>query len=277
MMILSPAKTLDLEPYDGNLETTWPQCDAAKTLEVVRAMKRRSEKELTKLLSISANLGKTAGEYWQNFQEDSTDENAESKPCIYAFSGIAYQGVQIHKCTDEAVTYLQNNLRIIDPLYGALRPMDNIQPYRLEMATKGVFSNKKVKLHEFWKESVTASIARDLGEREDKILLNLASDEYSSALDEIGLPEGTRYVKCIFLDNGRVVTVHAKRARGLMTRFVAEQKCQTVDDVKKFDYENYSFDASKSDELRLVFERSTGAKRGAKSTNEKASSKRRKI
>lgn len=277
MMILSPAKTLDLSPYNGSFKSssllTSPSCDAAKTRRVAGALKSRSQKELTKLLNVSANLGQTAYDYWKNFQVDENidvdKDDSRSKPCIYAFSGIAYQGLQIHECNDEAVLYLQDNLRIIDPLYGSLRPLDKIQPYRLEMATKGVFqgasgngdddddgTDKKTKLNAFWSESVTASLAKDLAKRSScKIVLNVASDEYSSAVNPNGLPAGTKYVKIIFHDDGRVVTVHAKRARGLMTRFVAEHACQTLDDVKQFNYEGYAFCESKSDDLTLVFDR----------------------
>jgi cytoplasmic iron level regulating protein YaaA (DUF328/UPF0246 family) len=250
MMILSPAKTLDLSPFHGSLSTSLPSCDVTKTQHIVHVMKSRSEKELTKLLGISASLGKTAASYWQNFDVNN------SKPSIYTFTGVAYKGLRIEECSDDAVLYLQENLRIIDPLYGSLRPLDRIQPYRLEMATKAVFpDDKKLKLQDFWKESVTKSLTEDLMKRNDRILLNLASDEYSSALDATLLPKGTCFVKVIFQEKGRVVAVHAKRARGLMARFLAENNCQSLDEVKKFNYEGYSFSLSKSDDLCLVFDR----------------------
>ena len=275
MLILSPAKSLDLSPYEGSLKTTLPECDKANTLQVAKAMKARKEKELTKLLSLSANLGKTASEYWSNFREDGHDVD-ESKPCVYTFSGAAYQGLRISECSDDTVLYLQNNLRIIDPLYGALRPLDKIQAYRLEMATKGVFEDKTQKLNDFWKESVTASLTNDLKDRKNKIVLNVASDEYSSAVDESGLPSGTIYVKVVFHDGGRVVSVHAKRARGLMTKFVAEHQCQTLADVKKFDSEGYSFVKSKSDDTCFVFERTKEAAQKRKSSGSTGATKKRK-
>eukprot|EP00977_Amphora_coffeiformis_P010500 scaffold2470_cov158-Amphora_coffeaeformis.AAC.13 len=262
-MILSPAKSLDLSPYKGSLETTLPECDMVKTLQVAKAMKKHNG--LAKLLSASPNIAKIASEYWRNFRQDGHDVE-DSKPCVYAFSGAAYQGLQINACSDDTVLYLQNNLRIIDPLYGALRPLDKIQAYRLEMATKGVFPNKDLKLNIFWKESVTASLAKDLKDRPNKIVLNVASDEYSSAVDDSGLPSGTVYVKVVFLDGGRVVSVHAKRARGLMAKFVAEHQCQTLEDVKKFDSEGYSFVESKSDDTCLTFERTKEAAQKRKSS-----------
>jgi cytoplasmic iron level regulating protein YaaA (DUF328/UPF0246 family) len=258
MMILSPAKTLDLSPFlrSPTLPTTLPECNVAKTLEVVRALKSRRESELAKLLKLSPNLGKTAYGYWQNFQDEPTD-NQNLKPCVYAFTGVAYQGLQIRECTNDTVLYLQDNLRIIDPLYGALRPLDEIQPYRLEMATKNVFAtDKALKLQSFWKDSVTVSLAKDLEKRRgNKVVLNIASDEYSSAVDVSGLPDGTRVVKVVFHHGGRVLTVHAKRARGLMARFVAENQCHSLEQVKKFNYEGYSLVPSQSDDSCLVFDR----------------------
>lgn len=269
LMILSPAKTLDLSPWQQGATTTTPQCNAAKTREIAQIMKKR--KDLVKLLGVSANVGKTAQEYWNNFQlNNDKNQNPKSKPCIYAFTGVAYKGLQIHKCSDQAVLYLQENLRIIDPLYGALRPLDVIQPYRLEMATKGVFGkdNKSMKLQDYWRESVTSSLAQDLKDRKRKIVLNIASDEYSSAVNAKGLPTGTQYIKITFLDGGRVVAVHAKRARGLMAKFVAENKCQTIDDVKAFDAEGYGYSESQSQDDCLVFERT---KHGTTATKRKSS------
>ena len=278
MMILSPAKTMDLSPYEGSLQKqmTLPQCNLSKTLEIVDAMKSRNEKELTKLLSISSNLGKTANEYWETFENDFANADAAAKPCIYAFTGVAYQGLQVQECSDDAVLYLQNNIRIIDPLYGSLRPLDKIQAYRLEMSTRGVFKDKKIKLSDYWKDSVTESLANDLKERKAKLVLNVASDEYSSAVDPSGLPSGTKFVKINFLDGGRVVTVHAKRARGLMARFVGENNCQTLEDVKKFDYEGYKFSQSNSNDECLVFERTKEAAQKRKGSGSTGSTKKRK-
>lgn len=136
---------------------------------------------------------------------------------------------------------MQENLRIIDPLYGVLRPLDLMQPYRLEMATKSLFSgdDKKLKLADFWRPSVCNTLANDLKGRDDKILLNLASDEYSAAVDDALLPEDTRYIKIVFREEGRTIAVHAKRARGLMVRYLAENEVKGLDGVKQFDSEGY--------------------------------------
>jgi cytoplasmic iron level regulating protein YaaA (DUF328/UPF0246 family) len=279
MMILSPAKTMDLSPFedDHSLQLTQPDCNLDGTGKIAQAMKTRKEKDIEKLLGISANLAKTAAGYWKEY-DGSADDSGNFKPCIYAFSGAAYQGLQVKECDGETVAYMQNCLRIVDPLYGLLRPLDRIQPYRLEMATRGVFKDEKtIKLADFWTKSVTDSLSEELETFSDPILLNLASDEYSAALDESRLPDSARYIKVVFWENGRVVSVHAKRARGLMVRYIAESKSTSIDDVKEFVEEGYSFQEDKSDFSTLVFDRpkQTATKRAA-SAPAKSSKKRTK-
>lgn len=291
-MILSPAKTLNLEPLDatsGNIPEaslwTSPECHPEQSREVAVAMKKRSQTELGKLLSISANLAKTSHGYWNDFEEDfDKRSDEETKPSIYAFSGAAYMGIQASECSRESILYMQNNLRIVDPLYGALRPLDRMQAYRLEMATRNVFPSDKTKLNVFWKDAVTQQLARELTERptNQQILLNLASDEYSAALDAVGLQEAVpdvQYVKVVFREKGRVVAVHAKRARGLMVRFVAETQAQSLEDVKAFNKEGYKLVAKDSDETTLVFDRSKqpllSAKKKAPAATEPAKTKKR--
>jgi cytoplasmic iron level regulating protein YaaA (DUF328/UPF0246 family) len=256
MMILSPAKTLDLSPYVGNVQKlTHADCDLDRTAEVAKSLKKR--KDLKQLLGVSENIANTALKYWEAFTIEDSKRNSESKPCIYAFSGAAYQALRIQDCSQEAVDYLQRNLRIIDPVYGILRPLDQIQPYRLEMATKNVLPNV-AKLADFWKESVTRRLSGEIGLRATPILLNLASDEYSAAVAPDELPENIHYVKVIFREDGRVISVHAKRARGLMVQFLAENNIQTMEGVKSFDQEGYGFVVAYSDDTTLVFERSKG-------------------
>lgn len=200
------------------------------------------------------------------------------KPCIYSFSGTAYNGLNVSTLSNDAMTYLQDNLRIIDPLYGLLRPLDVMQPYRLEMATRNVFPKKKtIQLATWWQPSVTKRLSEELASRNDKIVLNLASDEYSAAVDVTSLPEGTRFVKVVFREDGRVVAVHAKRARGLMTRYLSETGAQSLEDVKSFHVEGYSFVEGASDDTTIVFDRKKQApkKREAKETKKPASKKRR--
>lgn len=194
---------------------------------------------------------------------------SEVKPCIYAFSGTAYNGLEASSLDDKSMSYLQDNLRIIDPLYGVLRPLDMMQPYRLEMASRNVFPNDKtIKLTSYWKPSVTKCLSEELMTRSDTIiLLNLASDEYSAAVDAKNLPEGAQFVRIVFREEGRVIAVHAKRARGLMARYLSETGATSLENVKSFNVEGYSYMKEASDETTLVFDRK---KQGAKKRATKA-------
>ena len=264
MMILSPAKTLDLSPFEAPSDDAFPalstpDCDTAKTKVVAEAMKARSKKELEKLLGISANLAEKSHQYWTDFDPSGADDD-NTKPAIFSFSGAAYQGLDIATVDSvEALQYMQNNLRIVDPLYGALRPLDMMQPYRLEMATKNALDKKKMDgakdLASWWKQAVTKSISQDLEGRDEKILINVASDEYSAAVDAAGLPEGTKYIKAVFQQEGRVIAIHAKRARGLMVRYLSENGIQDVDGIRDFNAEGWRYVKSKSTDDSIVFDR----------------------
>lgn len=258
MMILSPAKTLNLSPLEHSpATTTIPHCNVEKTKEIMQAIKQRTQAELGRLLGISANLAQTAHEYWSNMETDiSNRDSSVVKPCIYAFAGTAYDGLQVSSLDEDSLQYLQSNLRIIDPLYGILRPLDIMQPYRLEMATRNVFPNdKSMKLATYWQQNVTERLSDDLTNRINLILLNLASDEYSAAVDSKSLPTDTQYIQIVFRQEGRVIAVHAKRARGLMARYLARKKAESLEDVKSFNMEGYSFVKDVSNETMLVFDR----------------------
>lgn len=279
MMILSPAKTLDLSPPSSELlqlapAPTEPEVHR-QTIEIAKAMKHRSDTELGKILSVSKSLQSAAAGYWRDFTVEATDRG-DRKPCIFCFSGAAYQGLQATECSSSALSYLQGNLRIIDPVYGVLRPMDLIQPYRLEMGTKKVLDEHK--LVDYWKETVTERLSHDLSQHEPAILLNLASDEYSAAVDASSLPTAVSYVKVVFQEEGRVVAVHAKRARGLMARYLAENNVQDLEGVRLFAEGGYELVQSKSDDNCLVFDRKkqVATKRAATTTKTATSKKRSK-
>jgi len=270
IMILSPAKTLDLRPFDPPKSTSFPictspSCDAEKTKLLASTLKSKSEKDLGKLLSISSKIAETTYKYYQGFELNPGKRMLPNmKPAIFAFSGAAYQGLQVSSCAEESIRYMQTNLRIIDALYGLLRPMDAIQPYRLEMATKKVLDIKDMgaakDLASWWRSSVSAHIGEEIGRRKKaRILLNLASDEYSSALDAKALPEGTRYITVVFQQEGRVIAVHAKRARGLMVRYIAENSIENIEEIKRFNLEGYAYVEERSSDNSLVFDRSKQA------------------
>jgi cytoplasmic iron level regulating protein YaaA (DUF328/UPF0246 family) len=267
MMILSPAKTLDFKPMERAtaVPSSWPDCNPERTSEIARAMKRKTGSELAKMLGLSSALAATTKQYWNTFEVSSPDGHAgegpapskpeATKPCVFAYAGPAFQGLQALDCSDSALEYLQNNLRIVDALYGLLRPMDRIQPYRLEMASSGVFGNDRAKLNSYWSGDVTDRLNKELEKRPDPLMLNLASEEYAATIDKSKLGERVVLLKAAFQEEGRVVSVHAKRARGLMARYLAEHNISTIEGIKEFAEEGYSYDESRSNDSTLVFNR----------------------
>lgn len=312
MMILSPAKTLDLEPLDDAVASrapavTEPSCDARLTKRITAAMETRSAGDLARLLGLSAKLSATAKEYWSDFSGTTEAPRAfDAKPAAFSFSGPAYQGLRLAdflSADDDddvdgaaALTYLQSNLRILDPLYGVLRPMDAIRPYRLEMGCKGVLDDdndkgsKRRPLSAIWRPSATRFLKNELetndGGTLPRVLLNLASDEYAAAVDGDAFESSrVRYVKVVFREEGRVVSVHAKRARGSMARFLAKRAVTDLDGVKEFNVEGYGLveDESSGDDNVLVFDRKkqtpakkkgTSKKKAAEGTDTKPTAKR---
>lgn len=285
LMILAPAKTLDMKPMEKNepIEWTRPSCDVEKTQTLIQIMKEhaKSTAKLSKLLNISASLAQTAKTYWDEMSvitaNDNNDEEsiAPGKPCGFAFAGIVYQGLQIDTLSLESLEYLQKSLRIMDPLYGWLRPMDVIQPYRLEMLTKNVFQStsirsadfdKTTKLKDYWMPAISETIQKEaeLLSTPTVTILNLASEEYSCAIDTKNDANHIRMVKVIFRHGGRVLAVHAKRARGLMAWYCAEHRVSSLKQLQQFDLEGYQYqrdnkkgkEEDESEITTLVFDRS---------------------
>lgn len=291
IIVLSPAKTLDLRPLPLQMEKQllkdvdaegykFDFCDEVKTQHIAFSVKQRSKdvKELSKLLSCSGTLAAVAKTYWDEFDLMSLNSNPNDKeqgyegvkkrkPALFMFDGPAYKGININSVselpqTNHIITYLQHHLRIIDPLYGCLKPLDFILPYRLEMATKGVSKDIGKDMAAYWKDSITSYLIKDFtcmknGKSSDsnkRVLLNLASDEYFVAIETAKLLAlNINVVKVIFQEEGRVISTHAKRARGLMVRYLAENNVTSLEEIKKFHLEGYFFVGS--EESTIVFNR----------------------
>lgn len=261
-MLLSPAKTLDLSPElpaaAASLPLTLPQCPTSMTTTVATAMQKLSRSQLKTKLKLSDKLADSTYTSWQAFGQKDTAK----KPCIFTYSGAAYQGLQAGtSCTTEALVYLQDRLRILTAVYGLLRPMDQIQAYRLEMGTKGIVgSASSEKLSDYWSDAVTDLLVQDMNkdgdhDQDSSILLNLASDEYAAA---VNVDQLKNFFKVVFRENGRVIAVHAKRARGLMVRYLATHEIDTLEGVKAFDWEGYQYQGDEGDATSsnvLVFDR----------------------
>jgi len=250
-LVLSPAKSLDFESKVPNNAITQPlflkESERINTL-----LKKKSAKNLSKLMSISDALGQLNYERNQSWQLPFTTDNA--RQAIYAFSGDVYRGLDAYTIPEKRFETMNNTVRIISGLYGLLKPTDLIQPYRLEMGTKFPVGKNK-NLYEFWSKTITKSLNEELEDNE--LFLNLASNEYFKAIDTKLLK--VQVVTCNFKDfkNGEYKTImtFAKLARGYMTRYIIDTNAKTLDDVKGFHYEGYGFSEQMSNSNELVFVR----------------------
>ena len=239
-IVISPAKSLDYETEHPKSKPTQPRfIDEAVVLNKVLVKKKPAA--LMDLMGISDNLAQLNWQRNQDFKIPFTTENA--RPAIYAFNGDVYQGLDAYTMSTEKVKKLQETLRILSGQYGVLRPLDLMQPYRLEMGTKLKVGRKK-NLYEFWKKKITEQLNADLDEHE--LFLNLASNEYFSAVDKNALkvPVIAPVFKDWSNDKLKIISFYAKKARGSMVRYIVDNDVKTLDDLKGFDYDDYEFSAA---------------------------------
>lgn len=248
-LVLSPAKSLD---YDSKLPTDrfTEACFLKEAERLNKLLKKKSARSLSKLMDISANLGQLNYERNQEWSLPFTKDNA--RQAVYAFSGDVYRGLDAYTIPNEKLEKLQDTVRIISGLYGLLKPLDLVRPYRLEMGTKFPVGKNK-NLYEFWKKQITLALNDELEDGE--LFLNLASAEYFKAIDIKALK--VPVVTAVFKDfkNGeyKSIMTYAKLARGFMTRYIINTDAKTIDDVKGFNYECYGFSETMSNDTELVF------------------------
>ena len=236
-IVVSPAKSLDYESKLPTMRGTQPAF-LETTAKLNRKLARMTKKEISELMSISDKLADLNYTRYQEFEEDHTKKN--SRPAMYAFNGDVYNGLDAYTLPEEKLDDIQNTLRILSGLYGILRPLDLIQPYRLEMGTKiGIESTDT--LYEVWKEKVTNYLNSEL--KDDELFVNLASNEYFKAVDTKALKKPV--ISPFFKDykNGKlkIISFYAKKARGAMVRYIINSSAKTLEDIKGFDYEDYKF------------------------------------
>ena len=250
-LVLSPAKSLN---FDSKLPTTktTESCFLKESERLNRLLKKKSARSLSKLMSISPALGQLNYERNQEWHLPFTKDNA--RQAMYVFNGEVYRGLDAYTIPIDQLDKVQDTVRIISGLYGILKPLDLIQPYRLEMGTKMPVGKNK-NLYEFWKKKVTQTLNDELVEGE--LFLNLASNEYFKAIDAKALkvPVITPVFKEFKNGEYKTIAIFAKLARGLMTRYIIDTNAKTIDDIKGFNYEGYGFDANLSTENELVFTR----------------------
>lgn len=236
-IVISPAKSLDLDSKLPTAQYTQPVfLEQAEKLNKI--LEKKKPKALSKLMGISDNLAELNWERNQNFSLPFAPENA--RPAVYAFNGDVYQGLDAYSISEEELDRLQDTLRILSGLYGVLRPLDLIQPYRLEMGTQLKIGRKK-NLYEFWKKELTAHLNEAL--QDDELFVNLASNEYFGSVDEkqLKVPVITPVFKDWKNDKLKVISFFAKKARGAMVRFILDSNAKTLDDIKGFNVDGYEF------------------------------------
>jgi len=251
--LLSPAKTLDYENPEIVSEPSKPRFTTDSN-RLVRILKKKSVEEIKDLMHISDTLAQLNKDRYKNFRRDYTPEN--SKSAIAAFKGDVYVGLDAQTLTAEELEFANRHLRILSGLYGLLRPFDRMQPYRLEMGTR--LENKKgSNLYHYWGDTLSKSLNKDLKELESEVIINLASKEYFKAINQGKLK--ARIINIDFREekNGefKFVSFFAKKARGLMARYIVKNQIDDVESLKGFDYENYRFAEEHSTKDELLFVR----------------------
>jgi hypothetical protein len=250
-IVISPAKSLDFESALPTQRYTNPVF-LAEIEKLNSILKKKTPKKLSELMSISDKLAQLNWQRNQEFHLPFTQENA--RPAVYSFNGDVYMGLDAYTIPEEKLDALQGQLRILSGLYGILKPLDLIQAYRLEMGTK-LKVGRKNNLYEFWKNTVTQHLNDEL--QDDELFVNLASNEYFSAIDKktLKVPVITPQFKDWKGDKLKMISFFAKKARGMMVRYIIDTDAKTIEDLKGFNYEGYGFSeeyTTKPNELVFV-------------------------
>ena len=253
LTLLSPAKKLNMDPVEAPVPVTQPRL-RDDTRELATVAKAQKAADLKRLMHISDNLAALNHERFQAFNLDNKSNSA--KPAGLAFDGDVYWGLEAESLSGDTLAYAQDHLRILSGLYGVLRPMDAIQPYRLEMGTK-MANPRGESLYEFWGARIAERLKADLRGHADRTVVNLASNEYFKAVDTKAL--GRTVIGARFLNvkdgESRSLMYYAKHARGSMARWIMENRVDRGDGLKDFKADGYALDAAASTENELVFSR----------------------
>ena len=253
LAIISPAKTLDFESAVKNFPVSQPHFTdySEQLIEVCRKL---SPQDLSSLMSISDKLAGLNAARFAEWTKIHNENN--SRAALFAFKGDVYTGLDADSLSEDDVLFAQSHLRMLSGLYGLLKPLDLMQPYRLEMGTK--LANPKGKdLYAFWGNVITQEVQQAIDKQGDNVLVNLASDEYYKSVKENQLK--AKIIKPVFLDNKngkyKVISFYAKKARGLMCRYLIQNRLTEIEQLKEFDLGGYWFDSTSSTETEFVFKR----------------------
>jgi len=251
-ILISPAKSLDFDSNIDSLKCTQPVF-LNKTSQINSVLKEKSPKDLMQLQGISQKLSDLNWKRNNDYVDNHNNKN--SRPAVFAFNGDVYSGIDVKTLSEEKVYDLQKSLRILSGYYGVLKPLDLIQPYRLEMGTK-LAVNGSENLYKFWSENITNSILDEMSTED--LLINLASNEYFEAFDKKKF--NGRIISPVFKDfkNGKlkIISFYAKKARGMMVRYIVDNSVYNYNELLGFNLGNYSYnEAETSDENFPVFTR----------------------
>lgn len=253
LALISPAKTLD---YSSALPTdnhTLPRL-LEQSQQLIDVSRKLSASEISSLMSVSEKIAQLNVERFNDWTSEFSFANA--RQAIFAFKGDVYTGLDAYSLKQSDIEYAQQHVRMLSGLYGLLRPLDLMMPYRLEMGTK-LANPRGHNLYEFWGNIITEVINADLAEVQSDLLVNIASDEYYKSVKESKI--NADIIKPVFLDqkNGKykVISFYAKKARGLMARYIVEHKIERAEDLKSFNTDGYYFDVDSSIKGELVFKR----------------------
>ena len=251
IIVLSPAKTLDYEfETDGNHSVPSFLSQSSK---LIGQLKKKEPKDIASLMGLSDNLATLNYDRYQSWTASKKASN-DSKPSLLVFKGDVYQGLQAEDLTKKEMNFAQKHVRILSGLYGILRPLDLMKPYRLEMGTKLETSQGK-NLYEFWGDKIQKNVLDELKNQKSDLLINLASKEYFTVLGRV--PEDVNVISPVFKDykNGKykIISFYAKKARGLMARWIIQNKVKDFEDLVRFNVDGYKFSKAESTASTPVF------------------------
>jgi hypothetical protein len=256
LFVLSPAKSLDYDTPASMKKATTPRF-VDRSTELIEVLRKRSVKQVADLMDLSQPLAELNVARYAAWSPRFTPKN--SKPAVLAFNGDVYEGLNAKTLDEDDLAWAQQHLAILSGLHGVLRPMDKLQPYRLEMGT-ALRTPHGRNLYDFWGDTIAEHLNERLASEATPTVVNLASQEYFRAADRPALK--ARVIECVFEDwkgaRYKVISFFAKRARGLMARYAIRHRIANPDRLRGFDVEGYAFDAAASEPDRLVFRRKAG-------------------
>lgn len=261
LFLLSPAKTLDYESPLAPLPHTLPEF-MPQSVKLIEVLRKKSARQVARLMDLSEKLSTLNVERYQSWTPQLSGQNA--RQAALAFDGDVYDGLQARALPAQDLDWAQQHVCILSGLYGVLRPLDWMQPYRLEMGT-ALRAGRAANLYQFWGPHIAAYLNRRLAADHTPVVVNLASQEYFRAVDTKALK--ARVVDCVFEDlrpgGYKIISFSAKRARGLMARWAIQQRASTPERLQAFDLDGYAFHGAASRPGRLVFRRNNPALEGA--------------